>query len=149
MSPVSPTSPDQPRARKRVAIAPLRRARFAIIVLAACAACSTPFASVTTAAETPERPIDSVSRRVVKIFGAGGIKGLYAYSTGFLVSPNGHLVTVWSHVLDSDSVTVVLSDGRRMEGKILGAEPQLDLAVLKIEGEDFPYFNLDDSVTAP
>lgn len=100
-------------------------------------------------ADALERPIESVSRRVVKIFGAGGIKGLYSYSTGFLVSPEGHIATVWSHVLDGDSVTVVLSDGRRMEGKILGAEPQLDLAVLKIEGEDFPYFNLDDAVSAP
>ncbi|MFN0055739.1 MAG: S1C family serine protease [Planctomycetales bacterium] len=99
-------------------------------------------------ADIGERPIDRVSRRVVKIFGAGGIRGLYAYSTGFLVSPRGHLVTVWSHVLDDQAVTVVLHDGRRLEGKILGAEPQLDLAVLKIEGEDFPYFNLDDAVSA-
>lgn len=122
--------------------------RFAGLLVFACALLWA-VAPVANAQPATERPIDHVSRRVVKIFGAGGIKGLYAYSTGFLVSPNGHLVTVWSHVLDSDSVTVVLSDGRRMEGKILGAEPQLDLAVLKIEGEDFPYFNLDDSVTAP
>jgi serine protease Do len=101
------------------------------------------------AAEVPERAIDRVSRRVVKIFGAGGIRGLHAYSSGFLVSPKGHLVTVWSHVLDDQSVSVVLHDGRRLEGTILGAEPQMDLAVLKIEGEDFPYFDLDAAVAAP
>src|SRR5580693_9409630 len=100
-----------------------------------------------SAAEPAEKAIDHVSRRVVKIFGAGGIRGLYAYSTGFLVSPGGHLVTVWSHVLDDQSVTVVLHDGRKFEGKILGAEPQLDLAVLKIEGDDFPCFDLADAVT--
>jgi serine protease Do len=100
------------------------------------------------AADAPERVIDRVSRRVVKIFGAGGIRGLHAYSTGFLVSPKGHLVTVWSHVLDDQAVTVVLHDGRRLEGKILGAEPQLDLAVLKIAGDDFPYFDLDDASSA-
>lgn len=101
------------------------------------------------AAEGPERAIERVSQRVVKIFGAGGIRGLHAYSTGFLVSPEGHLVTVWSHVLDDQSVTVVLHDGRRMEGKIVAYEPQLDLAVLKIDGEDLPWFDLDDAVTAP
>ena len=100
------------------------------------------------AAEPAEKAIDHVSRRVVKIFGAGGIRGLYAYSTGFLVSPNGHLVTVWSHVLDDQSVTVVLNDGRKFEGKILGAEPQLDLAVLKIDAEDVPYFDLEEATAA-
>lgn len=86
--------------------------------------------------------IEHVSQRVVKIFGAGGIRGLYSYSTGFLVSPQGHIVTVWSHVLDDKSVTVILHDGRKFTGKVLGAEPQLDLAVLKIEGEDLPCFDL-------
>jgi serine protease Do len=100
------------------------------------------------AAEPAENVIDHVSRRVVKIFGAGGIRGLYAYSTGFLVSPNGHLVTVWSHVLDDQLVTVVLHDGRKFEGKILGAEPQLDLAVLKVDGEDLPYFDLVEATGA-
>jgi serine protease Do len=104
--------------------------------------------SVGRAAEPAEKVIDHVSRRVAKIFGAGGIRGLHAYSTGFLVSPTGHLVTVWSHVLDDQAVTVVLHDGRKFEGKILGAEPQLDLAVLKIEGDDFPYFDLDGAAAA-
>lgn len=94
-----------------------------------------------------ERAIDYASRRVVKIFGAGGIRGLYAYSSGFLVSPQGHIVTVWSHVLDDQFVNVVLHDGRRFEGRVFGYEPQLDLAVLKIEADDLPYFDLDSAVS--
>jgi serine protease Do len=112
------------------------------LALAACLVSAPP-------ALAAEPVIDHVSRRVAKIFGAGGIRGLHAYSTGFLVSPRGHLVTVWSHVLDDQAVTVVLHDGRKFEGKILGAEPQLDLAVLKIEGDDFPYFDLADAAAAP
>src|SRR5262245_58273927 len=84
-------------------------------------------ASAGRAAAPGEKVIDQVSRRVAKIFGAGGIRGLHAYSTGFLVSAKGHIVTVWSHVLDEQTVTVILHDGRKFEGKILGAEPQLDL----------------------
>src|SRR5258708_22517465 len=105
-------------------------------------------ASMAFAAEPAEKAIDHVSRRVAKIFGAGGIRGLHAYSTGFLVSPQGHLITVWSHVLDDQSVTVVLNDGRKFEGKILGAEPQLDLAVLKIDGDDLPFFDLEEATGA-
>jgi len=92
--------------------------------------------------------IESALPRIVKIFGAGGIRNLYSYSTGFLVSAEGHVVTVWSHVLDADSVAVVLNDGRRYEATVLGAEPQLDLAVIKLQTEDgdLPYFDLKKSV---
>lgn len=93
-------------------------------------------------ARSSRETIAAVRPKMVKIFGAGGLQRLQAYSTGFLVSPQGHIVTVWSHVLDADSVTVVLDDGRKFEGKILGAEPPLDLAVLKIPVEDVPYFDL-------
>lgn len=99
-------------------------------------------------AQSSYEAIANVSPKVVKIFGAGGLKKLYGYSTGFLVSSNGHIATVWSHVLDSDTVNVVLSDGRRFDAKVLGAEPQLDLAILKIDAENVPYFDLARSAAA-
>jgi serine protease Do len=96
-------------------------------------------------AQSTSQTIATVSPKVVKIFGAGGAKNLYSYGSGFLVSPQGHIVTVWSHILDSDTVSVVLNDGRRFEGKVVGPEPSLDLAVLKIEAEGLPYFDLSQS----
>lgn len=85
-------------------------------------------------------------RRMVKIYGAGGVKGLAGYGTGFLITSKGHVVTVWNTVLDADEVTVVLNDGRRYTGKLLGAEPQLDVAVIKLENvnSDLPHFSLGD-----
>lgn len=99
-------------------------------------------------ADSVHDAVESVQQRVVKIYGAGGIANLHAYGTGFLVSSDGHIVTVWSHVLDGDVVTIVLNDGRRYYGKVLGAEPHLDLAVLKIDAEDLPYFDLSEATTA-
>jgi serine protease Do len=99
-------------------------------------------------ADSSAATITTVDQRIVKIFGSGGLKGLYGYSSGFLVSAEGHIVTVWSHVLDERTVKVILHDGRRFEALVVGAEPALDLAVLKIDGEDFPHFKLDDSVAA-
>lgn len=93
-------------------------------------------------AQSSAEAIAAVSPKVVKIFGAGGRKNLYGYGSGFLVSAEGHIVTVWSHILDGDSVTVVLHDGQRYEGRVVGAEPTLDLAVLKIETEGLPFFDL-------
>lgn len=103
-----------------------------------------------TLAQSTEDTIRAVQPKMVKIFGAGGVKNLYPYSTGFLVSAEGHVVTVWSHVLDSDEVTAVLDNGRKFQAKVLGAEPQLDLAVLKLQGEELnlPFFELDDATTS-
>ncbi len=103
--------------------------RFATLVfLACCLLFDSP-----AIAQDRQTVIRDTSARVVKIFGAGGIQKLHSYCSGFLVSKQGHVVTVWSHVLDTDSLSIVLDDGRRFEAKVLGAEPQLDLAVLKVD----------------
>jgi serine protease Do len=94
-------------------------------------------------AQSTQEAIALVSPKIVKIFGAGGIMRLQGYCSGFLVSPQGHIATVWSHVLDEGEVSVVLDTGRKLKAKVVGAEPRLDLAILKIEGDDLPYFDLD------
>ncbi|MFM9117368.1 MAG: hypothetical protein ACKOU6_14530, partial [Planctomycetota bacterium] len=70
--------------------------------------------------------VASVQPKVVKIYGAGGIKGLEAYQSGFLISAEGPVLTAWSFVLDNgdDAVTVLLDDGRRFRAKLGGAEPR-------------------------
>lgn len=90
------------------------------------------------------RVVRDVQSRVVKIYGAGGMAGLEAYQSGCIVSPSGHIATVWSYVLDVDPV-VVLDDGRRFDAKIVGFEPKLELAVLKIDANDLPYFIFADN----
>lgn len=90
--------------------------------------------------------VASVQPKMAKIYGAGGLRGLYAYQSGFSISPVGHVLTAWSYVLDTESITVTLDDGRRFPGRLLGADPRREIAVLKIEAEDLPYFRLSDAV---
>lgn len=94
-----------------------------------------------------EPPLSSwardAQRRVVKVYGAGGLSGLEAYQSGFLVSPEGHVATAWSYVLDVEPI-VLLDDGRRFDSKIVGFEPSLELAVLKIEASDLPFFPISE-----
>ncbi len=94
--------------------------------------------------------LDRTLTKVVKIFGSGGMGGLEGYGSGFLVSSGGHVVTVWSHLIDSGEVSVVLNDGRRFSAKFLKGDPARDLAVLKIDAPDLdlPFFDLRDSVEA-
>ncbi len=92
-------------------------------------------------------PISTVLPRMVKIYGSGGLKGLEAYQSGFLISSTGHILTAWSYVLDSEEyITVVLDDGTRHAAKLVNHDPRLEIAILKIEGNDLPHFNLDDAI---
>ncbi len=45
-------------------------------------------------------------------------------------------------MLDTDYITAVLADGRKFEAKLVGADPRLEIAVLKIEATDLPCFDL-------
>ncbi len=86
--------------------------------------------------------IAEVQPKIVKIYGAGGFHGLEAYQSGILISPRGHILTAFSHVLDTDGITAVLADGRRFDAKLLGADPRLEVAVLKIDATGVPCFDL-------
>ncbi|MCR4413426.1 MAG: S1C family serine protease [Thermoguttaceae bacterium] len=92
--------------------------------------------------------IANTQPKIVKIYGAGGLRGLEAYQSGLLISAEGHILTAWSTVLDTDSITVVLSDGRKFGARLLGADPQVEVAVLRIDGRDLPHFDLNQAVEA-
>ena len=89
-----------------------------------------------------------VQPKLVKIVGAGGLQGLEAYQSGFLISAEGHVLTTWSYVLDteSDTVTVTLDDGRRFDGKVIGSDPRLEIALLKIDAKELSFFDLKQPV---
>ena len=98
-----------------------------------------------TQAASQREVVAGVQSKVVKIFGAGGFSKLKSYGTGILVSSEGHIATVWSSVLDSPEVTVILDNGRRYQAKVIGAEPTLDVAIIKIPAQELPYFDLSKS----
>jgi S1-C subfamily serine protease len=87
---------------------------------------------------------DQVNKKMVKLFGSGGFKGLASYGTGIIVSPEGHVLTVASTMLDTQNLRAHLPDGRRFDNlQVLGVEPTLDLAIVKIPGaKDLPYFDV-------
>ncbi|WP_315852902.1 S1C family serine protease [Roseimaritima sediminicola] len=101
--------------------------------------------SPVTAQSTLPSVIRESQQRVVKVYGAGGVATLEGYQSGFLVSPEGHIATAWSTVLDVEPV-VVLDDGRRFDAEIVGFEPTLELAVLKIDADDLPFFKMQSDV---
>lgn len=85
---------------------------------------------------------EEVHPKIVKVYGAGGYSGMESYQSGILISPQGHILTAFSYVLDTDYISVQLSDGRELDAKLVGADPRLDIAVLKIEAVGLPCFDL-------
>ncbi len=94
--------------------------------------------------------VQRVNRQMVKIYGSGGFRGLNSYGTGIAVSADGYVLTAASPMLDTSELRVHLFDGRRLTAKVVVTEPELDAALLKIDGvEDLPYFDVAAAVKRP
>ena len=65
--------------------------------------------------------------------------------SGFIISGDGRILTNAHVVEGADEVTVVLKDGRRFEGSVVGADPVTDVAVVKIAATELPTVKLGNS----
>ncbi len=58
--------------------------------------------------------------------------------SGVLVSPEGIILTNHHVISDADDIDIALADGRKVKAKIIGSDPETDIAVLKIEAKQLP-----------
>jgi serine protease Do len=65
--------------------------------------------------------------------------------SGFVVSPNGVILTNRHVVADAEKIRVRFTDRREMPARILGVDPLTDVAVLKVEAEKLPVVRIGDS----
>lgn len=65
--------------------------------------------------------------------------------SGVIIDPDGLVVTNYHVVEDSEDVFVTLIDGRRLSGKVLDADVALDIALIKVEGNNLPAATLGNS----
>lgn len=73
----------------------------------------------------------------------------YAVGSGFVVDPDGYILTNYHVVKDAERITVKLEDGSQFVAKVTGADEETDLAVLKIEaGRSLPYISFGNSDAA-
>jgi serine protease Do len=65
--------------------------------------------------------------------------------SGFIVSPDGYILTNNHLVGGVDDVKVTLTDGRDFTARIVGTDPDSDVAVVKIDANNLPYLEMADS----
>ncbi len=65
--------------------------------------------------------------------------------SGFFISADGYLITNNHVVGGADKVSVFTNDGDEYEAEVIGADPQSDIALIKVDGTGFPYLEMGDS----
>ncbi|HKB54271.1 MAG TPA: trypsin-like peptidase domain-containing protein [Ramlibacter sp.] len=80
-------------------------------------------------------------------FGDQGGHPLAGLGSGVIISPDGYILTN-NHVVEgADEIEVVLNDSRHARGKVIGTDPDTDLAILKISLDRLPVITLGNSDT--
>ncbi|MGP5467149.1 DegQ family serine endoprotease [Pseudomonas helleri] len=82
--------------------------------------------------------------------GMGGGQGgrqreAQSLGSGFIISPDGYILTNNHVVADADEIIVRLSDRSEMKAKLVGTDPRSDVALLKIDGKNLPVLKLGKS----
>jgi serine protease Do len=86
--------------------------------------------------QQPQQPRGGNGGRGEVVYGAG---------SGFIVSPDGVILTNAHVVRDADEVTVKLQDRREYRAKVLGSDTKTDVAVLKIDAKNLPVVPLGNT----
>jgi serine protease Do len=69
---------------------------------------------------------------------------MQASGSGFFISQDGYIVTN-NHVVDgADKITVRTKDERTLNAHVIGRDPATDIAVIKVDGSNFPYVSFED-----
>jgi serine protease Do len=93
--------------------------------------------------DAPDDPLHDFLRR----FGAqphGQQPPARGEGSGFIVAPDGYILTNAHVVADASEVTVRLTDRREFTAKVIGADRRTDVAVIKIAGKDLPTVKIGD-----
>ncbi len=68
-----------------------------------------------------------------------------ALGSGVIVSADGYILTNYHVIKDADEIKIILNDKREFIGKVIGDDPQTDIAVVKVEAKDLPAIKMGDS----
>ena len=107
--------------------------------------CSSPKQLQETYAGVAEKALPAVVT-VYSLQSVGSSFRTHSLGSGFLVSPDGFIVTNFHVIAEADALAVKLASKKVIRARIVGTSRAVDLAVLKIEGkEKFPFLTFSDT----
>lgn len=83
--------------------------------------------------------LDSMPKRKFKSSSLG---------SGVIVSRDGYILTTYHVVQNAEEIKITLNDKREFKGKVIGSDPQTDIAVIKIEAKELPAVRMGNSGSA-
>jgi serine protease Do len=101
-----------------------------------------------TAEAAPElpkgTPFDDMFEQFFKNHGQNGPQAPHprkstSLGSGFVIDPSGIVITNNHVVAEGNDIVVIFTDGRKLKAKVIGKDPKVDVAVLKVEGGDKPF----------
>jgi len=95
----------------------------------------------------PGSPFERFFRKFGGPNGPGGKEKeiVTGQGSGFFISADGYAVTNNHVVQNAETVTVTTDDGKTFSAKVIGTDSRSDLALIKVEGADFPFVKLADA----
>jgi len=93
----------------------------------------------------PGSPFEKFFRQFGMPHMPNGHEIITGQGSGFFISADGYAVTNNHVVQNADNVQVTADNGKTYTAKVIGTDPRTDLALIKIDGSDFPYVKLSDS----
>ena len=93
-----------------------------------------------------ERKAEGPAEEFMQRFGGGSPKKMVrGLGSGFVINPDGYVVTN-NHVVEgATEIRVKFSDGRELPGKVVGRDDKTDLALVKVEATGLPVIPMGDS----
>jgi serine protease Do len=94
---------------------------------------------------SPNDPFQEFFRRFGQQMPRGTPQPARGEGSGFIVSPDGYILTNAHVVQGASQVTVKMTDRREYEAKVVGVDERTDVAVIKIEAKNLPTVKLGDA----
>jgi len=108
-------------------------------------------ASRTVAAENPQIPDAFLEDPMFRQFFGDQLRRMpkdrveRGTGSGFIINKEGDIITNAHVVSGADKVTVILKDGRQLDGKVLGSDELTDVAVIQVKSDNLPTVSLGSS----
>jgi serine protease Do len=93
----------------------------------------------------PGSPFERFFRKFGGPNGPGGKEVVTGQGSGFFISADGFAVTNNHVVQNAETVTVTTDDGKTYTAKVIGTDSRSDLALIKVDGANFPFVKLADA----